>query len=697
MKEMGFQAPYAKKIIIAAILSATSATVLAQTSSNKELDAVVVTAGSTEQTVKEAPASVSVITREDIEKNNYTSIADAVSKLEGITVTGNDPKKTDINMRGLSGEYTLILVDGIRQGTRETMKSYTGGVQANLLPPMEAIERIEVVRGPMSSLYGSDAMGGVINVITKKVGDAWHGSVSTGAVFNQDSSHGNSTSTQFWFGGPIKSDVLGIQFSGKSDKRSEDDVYYSNSGDNGSAGSKNQRLSTKITAKPASNQTVNLTVTAEELSYSQTVGRSLPPTATAVATDEKHKHAQVSLDHEGQWDWGKTWLALSYENEKLDNSGFTNNTTKLPSANPDLDNYVLDGLVTLPLKNNLLKVGTQYSYSRITNITDDAVPKTRTSDRLSVNNLALFAEDDWFITEKLTLTGGTRFEHNSAYGNHWTPRLYAVYKATDALTIKGGIAKGFKTPTLRQFSDSYCMPTNGPVAIQGKKTGVLCGNPDLKPETSVTKEIGFNYDFGDQSAFSMTLFDTDFKNKITSYATGNLSPYSSNYSEFVFGNMDRATLRGVELALNYVITPALEWNTNYTYTYSRRGNGKETTQGGAPLNGYALSQTPKNMVKTKLSWQATDKLNTYAGANYYGVSQWAAFRNNSAYVRNRPGSTTFDIGGGYKISKNVNVKFDFLNITNKVVPVDNSPRASLYGNWMEDMGRRFAVTLNASF
>lgn len=698
MKEMGFQAPYAKKIIIAAILGATSASVLAQTATNKELDAVVVTAGSTEQTVKEAPASVSVITQEDIQKNNYASVADAVSKLEGVVVTGNDPKKNDINMRGLSGEYTLILVDGIRQGTRETMKSYTGGVQANLLPPIDAIERIEVVRGPMSSLYGSDAMGGVINVITKKVTDKWHGAVSVGGVFNQDSSHGNSTSTQFWFGGPIKSDVLGIQFSGKSDKRGEDDVYYAKSTDNGSAGSKNQRLSTKITAKPASNQTVNLTVTAEELSYSQTLGRSISPTPSAsvpTSTEEKHKHTQVSLDHEGQWDWGKTWLALSYENEKLSNSGFINTTSKLPIANPDLDNFVLDGLVMLPLKQNLLKIGTQYRYTRLSDVYADGLG--RTSDKLSSKNVALFAEDDWFITDKLTLTGGTRLEHNGDYGNHWAPRLYAVYKATDALTFKGGIAKGFKTPTLRQSSDSYCTLTSGALSAGGAGPGLLCGNSNLKPETSVTKEIGFNYDFGEQRSFSMTLFDTDFKNKISSYASGNKSWYSSTYNEFVYGNIDKATIRGVELALNYAITPNLEWNTNYTYTDSKRTGGKETTRGGKSLDGYALMQTPKNMVKTKLNWQATDQLNAYAGANYYGVSEWAAYRNNSYNVRTRPGSTTFDIGGGYKITKNVNVKFDFLNITNKVVPVDNSPTASVYGNWMEDLGRRFAVTLNASF
>lgn len=685
MKVMLCRAPYAKKLIIASVIGALSSTVWADTAGNKELDTLVVTAGSTEQTVKEAPASISVITRQDIEKNNYSDVADAVSKLEGVSIVGNDPKKKDITIRGLPGDYTLLMVDGIRQNTRDSMIRYTGGVQANLLPPMAAIERIEVVRGPMSSLYGSDAMGGVINVITRKVPEKWHGSVSVGSVINQDSNHGNSTGTEFWFGGPIKNDVLGIQFSGNYDKRGEDDVYYNKSGDNGTAGSKNQRLSTKISAKPAANQTVNLTVTAQQLEYTQTTGRSISPTATSI--DEKHNYQQITLDHEGKWYWGTSRLALSYEHEKYDYA--TNGTS--PYANPDINNIVLDGLVTIPLTKNLLKVGTQYRHSELSNIKAETATNVVATNSITSNNIALFAEDDWFVTDKLTLTGGTRLEHNDGYGNHWTPRLYAVYQATDALTIKGGIAKGFKTPTLRQGSDRYCQLTKTTLG-----TGLLCGDPKLKPEESTTKEIGISYDFGEQRTFSATVFDTDFKNKISNYATGDLSSYGSYY-QVVYDNIDRAKIRGIELSLNYAITPNLEWDTNYTYTDSQREGGKELTGGGASLDGYALAQTPKNMVKTKVSWQATDQLNTYAGANYYGTSEWASSRNNSSYVRKRPGSTTFDVGGMYKITKNVNVKFDFLNITNKIVPVDNSPRASLYGNWMEDLGRRFAITLNSAF
>ncbi|WKU19705.1 TonB-dependent receptor plug domain-containing protein [Advenella alkanexedens] len=133
------------------------------------LDTLVVTASGMEQSVKDAPASLTVITQDEIRKNGYTSAAEAISKVEGVYMVGGDANSRDIAIRGLPGEYTLIMVDGKRQNTRETMNRGTGGVQYAFMPPLSAIERIEVVRGPMSSLYGSDAMGGVVNIITKNV------------------------------------------------------------------------------------------------------------------------------------------------------------------------------------------------------------------------------------------------------------------------------------------------------------------------------------------------------------------------------------------------------------------------------------------------------------------------------------------------------------------------------------------------
>lgn len=142
-----------------------------------ELGQVSVTAGGYAQQVEDAPASISVIGREQIEERYYQDVTDVLRDVPGVVVTGggSGDNGTDIVIRGMPASYTLILVDGKPVSTRETRPNGSAGFEQSWLPPVQSIERIEVIRGPMSTLYGSDAMGGVINIITRKVADKWGG------------------------------------------------------------------------------------------------------------------------------------------------------------------------------------------------------------------------------------------------------------------------------------------------------------------------------------------------------------------------------------------------------------------------------------------------------------------------------------------------------------------------------------------
>lgn len=148
-----------------ALLSLTAlsspALVLAQETppSTLVLDEIVITAAGFEQSIKDAPASISVITSEELQKGNFTSLTDALKEVQGVVATGI-ANEQDIYIRGLPGQYTLILVDGKRQNTRDSRTNGSSGYEQSFIPPIAAIDRIEIVRGPMSSLYGSDAMGG---------------------------------------------------------------------------------------------------------------------------------------------------------------------------------------------------------------------------------------------------------------------------------------------------------------------------------------------------------------------------------------------------------------------------------------------------------------------------------------------------------------------------------------------------------
>lgn len=661
------------------------------------LKEIVVTASRREQAIREAPASISVISREDIEAKPYTSVAEIVANVEGVSVVGASPNDQDISIRGMPGEYTLILVDGRRQNTRETMNRGTAGVQSNLMPPLSAIERIEVVRGPMSSLYGADAMGGVINVITRKVPKRWGGTITAGSVWQLESNQGDTQSVDFWLGGPLKSDVLGLQASGRLLHRGEDDIYYPNSGTGGANGQRIGSFDVKLSAKPASNQDVSVNIGREQLTYLSTPGKSAAPltprTAATALTETRHVRDYWGITHDGRWGFGDTTVSLYGERGVQDQWTPAGRSP----VKPALTDTILEAKAAMPWwgERNILTVGGQHIWSRLSGVSvQDAVPKGHgaNADRVTRNAWALFGENDYFFNDRFTLTTGVRLDHDDRYGSHVSPRIYGVYQLSHAWTVRGGVSTGFRPPSLRQSTAGYCMTSGG---AAGATPGTLCGNPDLKPETSLTEELGVRYDLGDTYA-GLTLFNNLFKNKVASYDTGKPDPRSPGRNIYVYDNIDRVKLYGLEIGAGTRLSRTLKVSGAYTLTESRREGSGEKAFNGSSLDGYPLDKTPKHKFNVQVDWTPTAKLDLYATANYIGSEYWAAFRNGAQGVRERPSTTTFDLGGRYRIDKRFSVNFAVLNLTNKMVPIDDRTRTTgLSGNWLVDQGRRIAVSLTA--
>lgn len=188
---------------------------------------LVVTATGYQQTELEAPSSISVITRDEIEQRAYRDLTDALKGIPGVTVTSGGSRQ-DISIRGMPADYTAILVDGRKQSGRQTQVSSSGGYEQDWLPPLAMIERIEIIRGPMSTLYGSDAIGGVINIITRKDFATWQGSLRAETVLQEDSDYGNFYQGQLSLAGPIYRDKLSASLSGLYQQQQEDDILYAN-------------------------------------------------------------------------------------------------------------------------------------------------------------------------------------------------------------------------------------------------------------------------------------------------------------------------------------------------------------------------------------------------------------------------------------------------------------------------------------
>ena len=670
------------------------------------LPSVVVTASGYEQKIKQAPASISVITREDLAKKPFTNLADALTDLEGVSINGSGPGDKDIAIRGMPGEYSLILVDGRRQNTRETRSRGTGGFQQYQIPPMEAIERIEVVRGPMSSLYGSDAMGGVVNIITRKAPKEWHGSMTLGGTITEHSNEGNTGQSSFWLGGPLMKDLLSLQVYGAMNNQAEDNIYYSNSGDGGKVASHMTDINAKLSFTPNQDHEITFEAGHNELRKTTTPGKS-------VAAEVQDKKGNIlpntkddffdvrdhwSLSHNGKYGNVRSNVSLYQEIDKPNHS--INNVDD--GKGLKLTNTTLDGQLTFLLDRHTVKIGTQVgqqvgsgmrAQETIAGFVGPANP-----DKVTVNTWALFAEDSFEATDSLTITAGGRVDHHSVFGTHFTPRVYLVQHLGSQWTLKGGVGKGFKAPTIRQSTDGYCMRTGA-----GNELGVLCGNSKLKPEESTSYEIGLHFDNEQGLSANATLFNNDFKNKVVSYGTDQftnqlIGPNGKPARIYIYDNVDSVNIRGLELSSSWTFMPKWTLSGNYTYTKSKREGGKETSYLGQSLNGMPLDKTPEHAGNVKLAWAPMEKLDLYTRLNFEGKQYYTGFRNGANVARSRGGSSTWDFGGSYKLNKSFDVNFAVYNLADRTVAIDNRGRYDgLDGNWMVDEGRRYWLTLTGKF
>lgn len=677
-------ASFKRSLLAVAVMSAATAAY----AENKD-DTIVVTASGFAQEMRDAPASITVITKEQLQNKPAANLIDMVKDVEGVSVIGGS-LKPDISIRGLSGDYTLIMVDGRRQNSRESRPNGSGGYEAGFIPPVEAIERIEVIRGPMSSLYGSDAMGGVINIITKAVADEWHGSMGMGGIIQESKDYGNSANTDFYVSGPLIKDKLGLQVYGGMNYRREDHLQE------GTPRKDDKNITAKLAFTPVEGQKFLAEVGRSTQEHTSTPGKSIADFSERGGLKQKNSKSEVHNDRnhwaltwKGDWDEINSEVSVYQENTvRKTNTGKWNKVSEdwimaYDARRPEVTNTVVDGKVTAFLPSNVLTVGGQYQYAKLK---DDSVIKNKqtVTEKMTAEQKALFVEDEFSVTDDLTLTGGLRMDDHEFYGKHWNPRAYAVYKLTDEITIKGGVAKAFRAPTLRELSPNFGTSTQGGAAI-------MYGNRDLKPETSVTEELGIAYDHESGFSASATLFNTEFKNKLTSYQVLGQTDPLTDLNMFIYDNVGKANIRGVEMASRIPVAEKWNLNLNYTFTDSERKSDDEKLNGKS-LKGQPLEMTPRHMANAKLDWQYRPDMNFYTQANYTGKQVWAAQRNGASQPRERSGITTLDLGMTYQVMPNALLNFAVLNIANeKGDDIDTN------GNWQIDEGRRYWANLKLNF
>lgn len=639
-------------VVLATALLATAAHgAEEEPQSSDSQDDIVVTAAGYEQRIKDAPASISVIDRADLEAKRFGSLAEALQDIQGVDVGGEAGKTggLTISMRGMPSDYTLVLLDGRRQNAPGGVTpNGFGETSTSFLPPYSAIERIEVVRGPMSTLYGSDAMGGVVNIITRKVGDHWVGTATAESTIQGDERFGNIQSVNAFAQGPLVRDVAGLTLRGSVFHREGSNIEIP--GDPALTLGRNPVRSDiysyggRLTLTPHADHDLWIEYDRNEQAYDNSEGRLGTLGSGGYSPEQRFNRSNYVVAHSWRTRLGTLDTTLTRNETETIGRLIPNGT---PGAVPgsaralEARNDILDSRFAGKAGPVAYTVGGQYWRARMV---EGVAPEP-----FRFTQWAGFAEATLTIAEDFNLTGGVRYDDHDTFGSKWSPRAYAVWNISEALTLKGGASRGFKTPRVEQIA-------SGIIGFGGQGRIPLLGSPNLTPETSTSYEAGLYFDTQGLVSGNLTLFNNDFDDKIASGPGIPNCRFQGNPDRAgcldvgpfptvdLFGqsiNIDRARTRGVEVATRLRFSPAVTLGMNYTYTDSEQLSGPEQ---GLPLIG-----TPEHMLNGNLRWSIDDKASVWGRAEVRS-SRWRGAGVQQTSLGDFRGYEVFHVGAAYQVT-----------------------------------------------
>ena len=635
-------------ILPLALISAFSHAAEEKAVEQAEVDTVYVTA---EKQLQQS-LGVSRISKDDIDKRPAANdISEFVRTMPGVNLTGNTAtgqrgNKRQIDLRGMGPENTLILIDGkpvnSRQSERISMRGERNTRGDSNWVPVEEIESITVLRGPAATRYGSGAMGGVVNIVTKKVSKEFKGQVNLYANQPQDSKEGATRRIGFNLSGPIIQDTLGFRIYGNLNKTDADaaDINAGHGNDSaaGVEGVRNKDIAGRLQWKisPAQTLILDSSYSRQGNIYNGDTQNSNPRSALVNSlADSKAETARLyrsaySLTHDGAWEWGDTKNVISYErtiNSHLPEGlagGPEGSYTGLDFVQSRLKNLRFSSEANIPFKlgvDNVLTVGAEFTDSKL----DDPASNTQgfkdqgktdafngisatRGGKASQRNWAAYVEDNISLTDKTHLIPAIRFDHNSDSGSNWSPALNFSHQVGENWLVKGGVARAYKAPNLYQTNPDFILYTRGQGCPLNAPNSVRCyymGNNNLKPETSINKEIGLEFNKNGWQA-SATYFHNAYRNKIV---IGDQLIATSNIGNWLlqWENTPKATISGIEGNLVIPLHDTLKWSNNFTYMHK-----SEDYQGNP------LSLVPKHTINSTLSWTPNERFDANLTFTHYG-------------------------------------------------------------------------------
>lgn len=522
-------------------------------------DEIVVTATRTPHTLNDVPVETVVITSDEIEKTSAQNAMDVLKEVPGITIANHDDVFGTYTwraaLRGLSfnNGYGLVLIDGQRvmgSGQSGGMGEY--GIGLNNIP-ISMVERIEVVKGPGSALYGSDAAAGVINVITRRIPDKATGWAGTGYGWYEVKRERSDGSTEEADGDRNMAQA----YVGYGDRISENMGYilsYSYESGDDIRADPLQSDRHSVIGKFDAQVTENVSIFSKlELSdYDKTDNRDEESYRVSLGGEYQFtdKHLFTLKGYTYNWDFSHGAPGGAY--------GFKNG---------DVGYNQIEGQYTWFItENNTLTGGIELQEQGIDYTILNADNSLISVDE-SISTTSLFLQDELKLWRRLTLVGGGRYDDHSVFGEEFNPKFSAMFELSDSTKLRGSIGRSFKSPTIRQMY--YDMPyRHGDYYVQS--------NRELKPEKAIGYSLGVEQLLlEDRITVNLGYFRNDVDDMVVTVDTGDIY---DGLPLKTYENIEEAFTQGFEFMLNSNLFNSFDLALSYTFTDTEnKESGKKIT------------------------------------------------------------------------------------------------------------------------
>lgn len=542
--------------------------------------------------VERVGSSVSVITSEDIRRLQATSVVDVLQRAGGLTLAraGGPGQSSSLYLRGGSPGFTRVMIDGVKMNDPSGIGSaFDFGTLT-----VDNIERIEVLRGPQSTLYGSDAMAGVINIITRKATQEPTAAVSVeGGSYGtwRTDIRGSGSETNVSYSAAYSHfETDGFSTLDEEDGYTEDD------------GNRNDTVSARIGYKPVGNAGLDLIVrhSRTRTDYDAYDSSFMPSESGKIENDETYVRAQGDLAlMDGFWTQQLGASRAAHRRKYLDAPG-------LPDEHYDGDTTGLDWQHNLFVNDmNTVTVGTDWQE-------DEA--STRTLDDVSSRLTGVFGQDTIALGERSFTTLGIRLDDHSKFGSEETHRVTTAFLIPETGTrLKGSYGTGFQAPSLYElFADDE----------------FTTGNPDLDPQTSTGWDAGFEQEVLEKRVtVGATWFRIDYDD-LTAWQSG------AAFGPGRYVNVNEGTSEGVETFGQIRVTDAVAVKGTYDYLDNSSGTGDTS---------FTLNR-PRHRASAGVDWDVTRKLSVNVNSVFTGSR--TDFGSQSL-----PSHTLFNLASRYAVNK----------------------------------------------